>query len=422
MRTAFVELLFLLMVVILCGCSAGFDGPISAEKEPVKLTPAGVNHSNQHLWAYYDVVFDPETNEFTGVENRTAMFTMNLVGLLNGYPASLDISFNGITSGQDYMDLDFDVSITHPIPDASHLNVYDVRGVYIAPAGAVAFAELGYTSYPHVPLTHYYEEHVDHPGGQEMMDDPVNGDGGGPDGYSRWFNPCEFLNAGPFGYTKGTYASDIEALIYEMSVLNPYKFFADGLGSHDDLVDWINANPGSDRVFSSGATNTRNYFVRFAGDELKFGYAILANWESPTVHPSNMREAIACEVIYGVAHTDEHVFTFRIYDPQSEVNPDNGVMEDYTIHLIEVSDYKTGGTIFNSTSMTPTATGDGWAEYHYETDGIPWPVDYGFDFWIIPEYTGYDHSNEFGIPNDVEDTPLAAWFCYELEYSDEPWN
>jgi len=377
------------------------------------------------LWGYYNVAFDPESGQFEYSLDRHAMFTMNVVPFLNGNPSTISFQINSVVPGDDYIDIDFDVSITHPLPDMPGFNGYDVRGVFIGVGGARCFADMiTMSKYPHYPADPEYTEHPDFPGSHEMMDDPLQGDGGGPDGYTRWFNPRDFTTPGIFGYTKGIYADAIysDPMFYHSAELNPYKFFADGLGAHDDLMDWLEANPGTDRVFASGSQNTRNYYIRFPKTFVKFAYAITANWESKSVHPSNMREAVACEKIYGTRHPDYYVFEFKIYDPKSEVDSGSGQMLDYDLNITIVSATASGGTILMDWQMVPIEIGDDYCVYHHEIPTSIMDFYEPYDWWVIPSYPGYDYQNEFGVPNDMGIEPLASWFCFELDFSDEPWE
>ena len=355
------------------------------------------------------------------------MFTVNLVHWLNSIPALLSIEMNGVNPGDEYIDIDFDVSITHPFDNAPWMNGYDVRGVFIGNAGTDLFVDfgisMGISEYPHYPPSSKYTDYPSYPGSQELMDDPVNGDGGGPDGYTRWFSPRLFPTPGLFGYTQGNLASDnyLDPYYWSASV-NPYRYFADGLGSHDDLIEWIDANPTTDRVFSSGSTNTRNYYVRFSKTAVEFAYAVTANWEAVDVHPANMREAFACEKIYITEHPDYYVFEFKLYDPLSDVDPDLGYMDDYIVYLSVVSDYASGGTTLSLDQLVPIEVGDNYCVYHHEI-----PTDilqiYGtYDLFVVVRYPDYDYSNPFGIPNEMKYEDLAAWFGFELDQSNENWK
>jgi hypothetical protein len=427
MRHLSAALTILLLPVWLCiSCGKTAPDPLTPESVAPQIESAAdrMSDSRTRLWGFYDVTLDPVSQSATVNLNRCAMFSMNIVSFLNADPALLSIKINGVSSGAGYKDIDFDIGITHPIPDAPQFNGYDVRGIFIGDEGTSLFTDFCLAGYPHYPPSSHYDDYPSYSGSQEMMDDPVNGDGGGPDGYTRWFSPRYFTQPGLFGYTQGLLASDIydDPTYYWSATLNPYKFFADGLGSHDNLIDWLDANPETTRVFSSGSTNHRNYYVRFSDTAFRFAYAVSANWEGPDIHPANMREAIACEKIYGTIHPDYNVFTFKIYDPASEVDPGSGQMLDYVVHLDEVCDYGSGGTILEGPQLVPIETGDNYCVYHVEIPSDILQLYGAYDFWVVARYPGYGYSNPFGKPNDLEDEDLAAWFCFELDYSNENWK
>ena len=132
--------------------------------------------------------------------------------LLNGKPDALSFHINKTPVTSSYVDVDVDIGLTHPFPGATQYNGYDVRGVFIANGSAF---------FNHNHDLKYAINGVD----QYMMDDPTDGDGGGPDGYTRWFNPSEFLVSGIFGYTKGDDASPDYS---GTATVNPYKLLPTG--------------------------------------------------------------------------------------------------------------------------------------------------------------------------------------------------
>ena len=97
---------------------------------------------------------------------------------------------------------------------------------------------------------------------QFMLDDPSFGgadpEGGGPDGYTRWFNLSEIVPGEMplFTYTQGNLATPG---FNGTATLCPYKYFADGLGTFENLFAWLTNHPESNGLFSSGAKNDRNY-------------------------------------------------------------------------------------------------------------------------------------------------------------------
>jgi hypothetical protein len=199
--------------------------------------------SQTHLWGYYDVYIDVPTQTVDAILNRDAMFTANVVNFINGKPANLSFHINDTPVTAEYVDVDIDVTINHPFPGLTQYNGYDVRGIFMGDGSA---------SLEYNPDLIYPVPGFD----QLMLADPDDGFGG-PDGYTRWFNITEFSTGGMplFQYTKGKMASPGFA---GTSTLNPYRYYADGLGTTDDLWTWMSAHADQHGVFASGASNTRN--------------------------------------------------------------------------------------------------------------------------------------------------------------------
>ena len=163
-------LVILLIALMVAGCSGSSNpaGPSLSEK--VTDTQAGGADEQTNLWGYYDVYVDVASQTATAVENRQAMFTANVVNFINGKPAGLGFHINGTPIGSGYVDVDIDVSITHPFPGLHQYDGYDVRGVFMGDGSA----NLRYNTDLIYPVLN-----VD----QCMLDNPV-GNYCGPDGYT----------------------------------------------------------------------------------------------------------------------------------------------------------------------------------------------------------------------------------------------
>jgi len=233
--------------------------------------------SQTHLWGYWDLYFDFEAQTVEAVPNHHAEFAANVVSFLNSKGG---LGFNILETLVDpaFIDVDIDVSLTHPLSGLPMYDGYDVRGVFIGDGSE----GLLYDS--DLDATNLNNE-------QYMLDDPDDADGGGPDGYTRWFNPDEFPAPGLLGYLHGNVATP--GYVGD-ATLNPYKYFADDLGDDDDLWDFLTTTTDNG-VFTSGTTNTRNYYLRFPMPTpgVSYGYAVVANWEGETIHPANATEEIS---------------------------------------------------------------------------------------------------------------------------------
>ncbi len=392
------------------GCSGGGDSPVAPA--PGTDITSGSTHSGAveqtHLWGYWDIYVNPDTMEAEIVANRQAAFTANVTKPLNKNPTALALSFNGMTAYTEYIDVDLNLSITHPFPGVPEVNGYDVRGVFMGDGSAT----MAYNSDLVYPML-----------GTDQMMLPDPGDGfGGPDGYTRWYNLTEFSGTAPplFSYTQGSLATPGFS---GNATLCPYRYFADGLGATDDLWTWLETNWTGNSVFSSGSTNTRNYYIRFPNTKgIVFGYAVIANWvgADPGDHPGNGMESMAYRIaddksdLYFVdplQNGGNLIFDVSVFDWPIHTLV-GGVMEDYTIRIestVLSTPYE-----FDAADMTPIATGNHYYTYHVE---IPADNVTGVDdneMWVIVETADYDYSNPFGFPNEADTEPLTAFYRYDL--------
>jgi hypothetical protein len=398
-------------VVIAFGCSSyGGGSPLSPNTNN-GITGASVNASNQtHLWGYFDVYIDIPTKTATAVINRQAMFTANVVQFLNGKPPKLGFKINDTPIGGDYVDVDIDVSLTHPFAGLTQYNGYDVRGVFMGD-GSMVLQYNGELIRPVLGTD------------QSMLPDPVD-QLGGPDGYTRWFNKTEFSGGMPLlSYTKGSLASPN---FNGTATLCPYKYFADGLGKNDDVYTWLKDNPTSHGVFTAGSMNTRNYYLRFPNTKsIVYGYAVLANWtgETPEFHPSNAPESVAVSV-----SDNSTVFYASPSENGGDIIMDIGVMNwDSHVSTVPMEAYKiilessvlTSNYAFSTTDMTPTGGGDNYSTYHVEIPADNVQAVEGNEIWVIVEQQGIDYTNTFGVTNLADTDPLAAFFRFDFKVEDQ---
>ena len=200
-----------LSVITAIGCSGGKVNPLTPTND--LAGNATVNPVQTHLWAYYDVYIDIPTQTATAVPSRGTMYSANVVEFVNEPVSNLSFVIKGTSTEAGYVDVDIDVSITHPFPGLTQYNGYDVRGIFMGNASAT----LEYNANLKYAL---HKGTAD----QEMYDYALTGDPGiygNPDGYTRWFNPTEFDTAGIFGYTKGKVSTSGYT---GTATLNPYKY------------------------------------------------------------------------------------------------------------------------------------------------------------------------------------------------------
>jgi hypothetical protein len=400
-----------LSLLVAMGCSGGGFNPSAPSTDLTAGQSVGANTTQTHLWGYYDVYFDIPNKTVRADLNRNVMFAANVTSFLNGSYSNM--SFNIIGTPQDpggkFVDVDIDVTLKHPFPGLPQYNGYDVRGVFIGNGSK----SLSYNT----KLKYAAHGSTD----QEMFDyalttgDTHAGKPGMPDGYTRWWNPTEFLTAGLFGYTPGKLATKN---FTGTALLNPYKYFADGLMVGDDAFTFLTGTTGHG-VFSSGSSNTRNYYLRFPlpNPNVTYAYAVVAQWkgDAPTDHPTNSIEAAVASVnvipdIYFKSETEKggnlkldiQMFGWNNIQPSS-------ITIESTVLL---APYKYTGSAIGG-------------DLTYSTYHIDIPADNilstgGNEFWVIAEYEGYSYKNDFGVTNGAGDDKLAAFFRYDLPVASMP--
>jgi len=398
MNRIFVVLVSALICVgFLLSCSGGGDTVNPLVPDTTSGTGATVQggSSQTHLWGYYDVTIDIENGTVDAALNRSVMFAANVVQFLNNNPAALQFSINETVVEADWIDVDIDVGITHPLPGLQQYNGYDVRGVFIGDgSGSLEYnSDLDY-ALPGVDQTMY-----------------------NPDGYTRWFNASEFSTAGLFGYTPGLFATKS---YNGDATLNPYKYYADGLSPDEDVWTFL-VDTGENGVFSSGSKNTRNYNICFPNAKgVSYGYAVVASWvgEDPGDHPANAPEAVACTAVQtpdawyqdSTTNGGKVILDVSIWDWDSVIGT-GGNMEDYTLAFESIA--FTSPYVY--TDMIPTGGGENYSTYHVEIDA-DWPDGLGeLTYWVIAECADENYLNEFGVPNSAGSDSLASFFRMPME-------
>jgi hypothetical protein len=396
---------FILLIAI--GCAGGNAPLVPGGNQNLTATASQSAGNQMQLWGLYDVYIDIPTQTATAVLNRTAMFSANVVTFLNGKVANLGFLINETPVKPEYVDVDIDVSMTHPFPGLSQYNGYDVRGIFMGNGNGV----MAYNSKLKFP-----KKGTD----QILFDDPEvagsDAPGGGPDGFTRWFNMPEFLTPGVLGYTAGKVAS---AGYSPTATLCPYKYFADGLGKNDIATTWMNTHASTHGVFTAGTTNTRNYYLRFPNSVgVKFAYAVVASWkgEAPEDHPANCPESVAASV----------TVTPDIYFASGT---DKGGSLKFDVDLygwgVQPSSIKVESTVLTANySFTGSAIGGGenFSTYHIEVPADKIMSTGGNDFWVVPEYAGFNYKNDFGVTNSAGNDALASFFHYDLYVSPVAYN
>ncbi|MFH1445244.1 MAG: PQQ-binding-like beta-propeller repeat protein, partial [Nanoarchaeota archaeon] len=399
----FFAVLFLLLALPLassCGSGSGSVAPtvpsfVDNSTTDMLAIKREANLTATQLWGFYTVTVDIENQTIEAEPNRTVAETYNVVGLLNHNHQCLILSFNDIdtTTIPGETILDVNASIRHPINNPE-TDVYDVRGVYIGNG----HANLKYDISPdaRIPVA----------GIDQVL---VNADG-----YTRWFNPNEFMNPGLAGYTEGKIACPDNFV--GSSTINPYKYFGKGIVETDeDLMSYLTSGEPDVGTFLYYSYLSRNYKIRFPNiPGIVFNYAIIASWNGPKPenHPAHSHEAqcatldASSSTMY-YANSDENggdlILDIDVFDWFA--TPNQGVMEDYDI-IIESDVLLAPYHLDMEVADNPYPN---VYSYHAEIPTDPTKLE-GNELWVIIENPDYTYTHSSGIHNDAENDTLAAFF------------
>ena len=260
-RKHFPASIFILLILIF-SCSKS-ENPVS----PVSDSTPGAQSisTGAHLWGLWDVSIDPYAETVEAVPLRGVAFAANITQLLDSIPSTL--LFENLRVEIDTGMVELDVGIRHPIVGATQYTGFDVIGVFMGDGPGLS---------------------VDADGVPDMADGATRVTNA--DGYTRWFNAPEFTTAGQikpiFGYVPGKYGSPA---CDPKAILNPYKFFADGLGPDESAYDYLVENPDLRGSFAPDNTNYRHYSLVFPdipADGVRFQYAIVTHWAPNSDFPN----------------------------------------------------------------------------------------------------------------------------------------
>jgi len=400
-RFSFFFVISILLFTII-SCTGVGDPILPVLGDETAQQSQAVKPQNQSvLWGYFDLFFNTDSKTIEVTPNRTAEFTLNVVKFLNNSPTGVTVGFNGTTPGTGYIDLDMDVTIKHPM-GLHEYDGYDVRGVFIGN---------GESALSYNPDLLYASEGL----GQILLN---------ADGYTRWFNPWEFMVPNIFGYVPGKLASSGYS---GTATLNPYKYFGDGLGNNENLWDYLNSGDPQVGYFLAGTSNTRNYKIRFPipVPGIKYGYAVVADWSSaaPQFHPSHAEEAVCVNVednsnvwyVDGSNNGGNLNLDISVFDWNAELTA--GVMEDYAVRI--ESSLLSSVYSLSPAEMTPSASGEHWNTFHVEIPADNIIDTVGNEMWVIVEDSTADYTNPLGVPNAADTDKIAACFRYPVAVSSE---
>jgi hypothetical protein len=402
MRTVNAALFLAALALFLVSCArnASHTDPIGMTSEREEsVSGAG----NSQLWGIWDVSIDDESNSITAAPLRGVEFACNVVKFLNGSPLYLKFEDLKKNDQGSYVDYDLDIGLLHPFPGLDRYIGFDVMGVFM---GEVSGKFTGDSGFAVASADDFH-----------MLN---------PDGYTRWFNRPQFEGIGVkypiVGYIPGDKGTPGFS---PNGILNPYKYFADGLDANANAFDFLVAN-GADRgAFRPGSLNHRHYQLRRPKTKApKYQYAVVAHWVPNVNHPdppkslddfpasANVDEAVVLSVV------DSSTLSYSSTESGGTLSLDVSVF-DWSATLSDVvveyeirctSPLWIGEMIGDK---KPIAQGPHYFTFHIEVtvdkldSGDPLPV------WLEVRYPGLDYKNPFGVDNGVVGA-LAGYFLTEV--------
>ncbi len=393
-------------VLLLMTCSCCGSDSVAIPAANVSVTGADASGlAGCHLWGLWQVAWNPTTQEFDAVPLRTAELGWNVTTFIDGPPLRMRINLISFDPHPDYTDFAIDVELIHPFPGLERFTGFDVIGVFMGNGGAQFPGEDAF------PIAGPFD--------QQLMN---------PDGFTRRFNAAEFRTAGRIMPIQGYHPGRKGTPDYlPTAILNPYKYFADGLAPTGDAMDYLSANPSGRGAFRPGSVNGRRYELRFPTNvKYLFQYAVIANWEPGINHPdppsslddfpisANSEEALLIDVLDSSTayYVDQDTYGGQVIldiMPWDWSATCSGAMEEYGIRL-----YSEAWSGAYEVDRIPVDQGDHVYTYHavvpVETLGSadPLPV------WVEVYYPDRDYVNPFGVPNEA-DGHLATYFLTEVE-------
>ncbi|MCX6645529.1 MAG: hypothetical protein NTY09_04105, partial [bacterium] len=408
MKKASLTVIWLAFVAlaIIIGCQGNPSSPEILSNPAI--TPAQeIKISNSHQYpAYFTVDLNKETSEVTVTPCRTPDIYLNLTNL---FVKTMNLSIAVVPSESDPANGLFalDFTLTHPIPLHQEFTAFDVKGIVLCPgtldADTVVFSDVDETRLENA------------------------------DGYTRWWNSIEFTQPGVFGYTDGLLTNTSAGHL--TATVNPYKYFADILGPTDSLgiIPGESLTSGVGRgLFSSGASNTRRYLIRFPLNPdpvITFGYVIDGCWEVPSPNPPGEvpgnfpMDANQPEAYYIVYHDTNNTLYY---------NPDSGSSGGKLVLQANVYDWQgqAAGNIAGEVASVEFFCPDMWsgpvagaflsevdhkARYAADLTGVANPSHSG-EILLAVKITvagGLEYNQGFGYPAPAE--PVAAWQTLVLD-------
>ena len=404
-------ILSIALLILLPSCSGNSDSPVApnpAESTSSNTSTQPVDGNDPQLWGFWDVEWNENSGNFDIVPLRSAEFAVNVIKFINASPANLILNVNSITPEPGgYTTFDVDIGLRHPFPGLDRYIGFDVMGVFMGNGSSQYPGADGYA--------------VGGPNDQQMLN---------PDGFTRRFNAPEFSGAGQIlplqGYIPGAKGSPGYT---PTSVINPYKYYADGLDANSDAFTFLVTSEDNRGSFHPGNTNFRNFKIRMPDTLKKFQYAVVANWEPNVNHPdpptslddfpssANSQEAVAIKILdtTDAFYVDESTYGGDInldltpWDWSAEYG---NSMQEYVIKL-----YSPAWTGAYDVNMTPIAQAEHRYTFNATIPASQLIANGDLPVWIEVKYPVYDYTSPIGVPNDASGS-LSAYFKTDVNIMD----
>ena len=397
----FVAVAISLFVAI--GCSGnGGASPVAPATGPEvtsgpDFTGQAVSSTNTSVLGYYDCYFDVESQTMEVLEDRTAMYTLNIIPFLNQMTSpQYGITFGSLVvdeSDPAVIKVAVEFIFHHPFPMLEQYKCYDFMGAIVTNGDSSI-------DYDGLMVGNY--------GTDTYMTNA--------DCYTRWMNPSEFTTELIFGWAPG----GIQNLVGNAN-LNPAKSYGMGLGAEDSVWDWLTGGMNNEGIFETGMGRIMNLEFPFPDDGLAFGYLALCCWEEQfdgPYTPYHRDEPIACQL-----EVSESLW----YDGTSS---GGNLIADISLWSWEAppSVVKVESTVIaGSVDATgPTPGGDNVSVWSVDVTAEPLTTTEGHEVWVIAECSAYGYYpiTELGEVLDIPSAngALAAFFRFPLVISPEQFN
>ncbi|MFH1676615.1 MAG: PKD domain-containing protein, partial [bacterium] len=371
------------------GCSKSMPNPVTPSGETENpssnipaMTGAVANPANSDyghsLLGYWDVLVNPDGPSVEFVPLRTSEMHLNAIKFLEG--AQMNISL-GAKPVNDNGTLYVQIVLKHPFTGALQFCGFDVKGIFLSLGSETGFGD------SELKIAGVHETRL------------INADG-----FTRWWNPAEFMGSGIFGYLPGKLGYPLDPT--KAAKLNGYKLFADGLAA-DAGLDTLDVPDRA--MFTAGATLSRDYVISLAGG-VKFNYAVDASWAPPSPNPPNN-----VPDDFPIQANAEEPWWFEVTETLNTLwyaNSKHGgnAFYDVTIHDWQGSDtigsvtFESPG-LFSIVAADPDSTTADTASYHFEAVLPALKSADPIDVLISVDCPGFYQPSQTGV-----DKPLKGYY------------